>query len=636
MSCKIEISGLCSYLASAFIILFLGTVSLAGNGRGEALIRIGSTDLEGAGHRDQENGGKNKKDKKDDEKRKKEREKRELKAVTEYDHLRHQARARLADDDFFRIRVDETYKELRRQHSEIAFRINTFDSNDERVTFTGDKLKTEDSLYDNPFVQDYVNRVGQSLVPEKSRIRYAFKVVLNPVPDARTYSTGTVYITSGLLSIIDNEAQLAYILGHEIGHSEKNHWYEDALVSNQIEDLNQKKEEKQRLFTGTIGIVAGALSGLTGQGVAGALFSANSAMSLAAPLMKFLNPNKVFIWDLVQENEADRFGFDLMFARNYDPREVPKLYHRLRKFAEDEPRTGDGFLAQVARIGQRSDFMDSVILGTIVKPNLFRGAMNLREKRETVDTGLVSPLEAGKTFGTREEATAREAKAVSKLNESETLLREKLSRGEIIGSGPEFLLVMADLKRDNGIRAFYYDMFKMAIENLKESIELRSNDPYTYYYYGKVLRLTAHTPNERAESMKAFIRSIELDQRRIISGPWLHRALTLMADQNQTQSNEIISHLKNYVEVYQQEHGGDLPPNMDAIYAYLKELGDEKWVARPVVNISTRNIDPIQTVSTPVSRPDQGNQESIPSTPDPRPTPSDNNGKRVPNKRRNK
>ena len=532
------------------------------------------------------------------EKQQEKNEKREEKIKKEYERLRLAGREKLKVNVDFKQAVDESFKEIRRQHSELGFKINTYDTRDERITFTGDKLKTEDTLYDNPLVQDYVNRVGQSLVPPQSNIRYAFKVILNPVPDARTYSTGTVYITTGLLSLIDNEAQLAYILGHEIGHNEKNHWYDDSLVAQMMAEDEEKREQKSKWISGIAGIATAGLIGIGGGGIADSILGGKVAATLARALMKVVNPSKVFTWDKLQEDEADEVGFDLMFSRNYDPREIPKLYQRLKKFADKDYRISDGFLAQIDRITDRAGYIDEKLGKTIVKPNLFRGASNLRAGREDADTGLVSPLEAGKVFGVNSEATGRERVANKKINEYDALLKEKLAKGEILGSRHEFESIMADLKRDNGVRAFYYDMFNMSIENLKESLELRSNDPYTHFFYGKVLNQTAHSPEERAKSMVSFKKAIELDQRRTISGPWIYSALSLMADNNPTLNEEIVVSLKSYVEIYQQEHAGDLPPNMDAIYAYLKNLGEETWVARPVTNISTRNIDPIRIVDS--------------------------------------
>jgi hypothetical protein len=105
-----------------------------------------------------------------------------------------------AKDPVFREEVEAAYRQKQREHSEYAFFINTRDARDEQITRTGDKLKIDDTLYDNPLVQDYVNRVGQSVAPPGSTKLYAFKVTLNPIPEARSLSTGTVYISSGLLS----------------------------------------------------------------------------------------------------------------------------------------------------------------------------------------------------------------------------------------------------------------------------------------------------------------------------------------------------------------------------------------------------------------------------------------------------
>lgn len=566
---------------------------LAGNVSG--FERDGDQDADKKGREKEKEKEKN--DRKE-EKQQEKNEKREEKIKKEYERLRAAGREKLKENVDFKQAVDESFKELRRQHSELGFKINTYDSRDERITFTGDKLKTEDTLYDNPLVQDYINRVGQSLVPPQSNIRYAFKVILNPVPDARTYSTGTVYITTGLLSLIDNEAQLAYILGHEIGHNEKNHWYDDSLVAQMMADEDLKRDQKSKMITGIAGIATAGLIGIGGGGIADSILGGRLAATLARALMKVVNPSKVFSWDKLQEDEADGVGFDLMFSRNYDPREIPKLYTRIRKFAEKDNRVSDGFLAQIDRIAERSVFIDERLGKTTVKPNLFRGASNLRAKREETDVDLVSPLEAGKVFGVNDDATRREKVAAQKISEYDALLKQKLAKGEILGSRHEFESVMADLKRDNGVRAFYYDMFNMSIENLRESLDLRSNDPYTHFFYGKVLNQTAHSPEEKAQSMESFNRAIELDQRRTISGPWIYRALSLMADNNPTLNEEIVVSLKSYVEIYQQEHAGDLPPNMDAIYAYLKNLGEETWVARPATNISTRNIDPIRILDS--------------------------------------
>lgn len=156
---------------------------------------------------------------------------------------------------------------------------------------------------------------------------------------------------------------------------------------------------------------------------------------------------------------------------------------------------------------------------------------------------------------------------------------------------------MAELKRDNGIRAYYYDMFHMARENLQGSLMIRSNDPQAHLYYGKVLKLTARTAADKSRALQEFRLAIEFDKRLVLPESHLHRALAMMESGDATQTREIVDSLKQYVSLYQREHGGALPPNMDVIYDYMQEAGELVWVARPAINISTKNIDPINTAA---------------------------------------
>ena len=151
-------------------------------------------------------------------------------------------------DAEFREAVDEGYLQKQREHSEYAYYVNTRNPSFHQITRDGDKLRVEETLYDNPLAQDYVNRVGQSLVPNTSSHLYTFRVLLNPIPESRALSTGTIYISTGLLALIDNEAQLAYVLGHEVGHVEEEHWKDDILVIKGTTPYNEKQARKRALW----------------------------------------------------------------------------------------------------------------------------------------------------------------------------------------------------------------------------------------------------------------------------------------------------------------------------------------------------------------------------------------------------
>ncbi len=78
----------------------------------------------------------------------------------------------------------------------------------------------EIQLYRNPQITRYVNDIGQRLAQGSKRpdIPYTFQVVNDKGINAFATMGGFVYINAGLIAAADNEAQLASVIGHEIGH----------------------------------------------------------------------------------------------------------------------------------------------------------------------------------------------------------------------------------------------------------------------------------------------------------------------------------------------------------------------------------------------------------------------------------
>jgi Zn-dependent protease with chaperone function len=518
---------------------------------------------------------KKKEDKKKEDKDKSDGKEKLTKQERQYQEVKKYSYELHGKDEEFRMEVNESYRQKQREHVEYAFSINMRDRDDSQVTRTGDKLKVEDTLYDNPLVQDYINRVGQSLVPQSSTKLYAFKVTLNPIPEARSLSTGTIYISSGFLAMVDNEAQLSYVLAHEVAHIERDHWFEDAMVAQGMDRYNEKQEKKRAIFGAVAAAAtAGVVGGLTKSG-SNALMGGLFAFALTPTILKFFIRDATFSWDQMQEDEADRLALKYMLDRNYDPREAPKLYASLQEALQGDPRIGLGFIASPARLKERTQ-----LLGGFVPV-----AKSSDPKRDP-----------GKGFDVAQDSSKRVEKAEDAI--SGTLAKEiadKLAGGGLVGSSPDFEAVMAELKRDNGVRAFYYDMFRMARMNFEESLRIRSNDPLAHLYYGKVMKLTARNASEKSRALAEFVRAIELDKRQVLPDARLHRALALMEAKDPALTKDIVSNLKEYVELFQREHAGGLPPNMDVIYDYMQESGEMNWAASPAINVSTKNIAPITT-----------------------------------------
>lgn len=526
----------------------------------------------------------NSKDKKAQEKETKANEKDDKqidKTVNKYNESLAKAREKYDKGGDFQDDVDQEYRHLQREHARTAFEVNTNDKDDWVETNSGDKLpKNNDTLYDNLMAQDYVNRVGQSLVPAASEKRYGFKITVNPMPDARSLSTGTIYVSTGLLSLVDNEAQLAYILAHEVAHVEKDHWKQDVLVAKWIEDQTKSAEKKGSIFGAIAGGATAGLLGGAGNMVGYAMFGSMIGRSLA----KIID-HKSFEWSLAQEDEADKLALGYMLERNYDVRETQRFYETLKTAAIEDPRIELDKFADRKRTEERRKSVDVVIAAanTNTLAKTLVGATNLRGKSLSIDRNLTVVVNR---IQKNQELMAADVKA-------------RVESGEILAGDGEFENIMSALKRDNGIVAFYYDMYKLSARNISQALAVRSDDALGFFYYGKVMKLTARKPGERDQALALFAKAIELDKRNANPQARLYYALTKMSGRTTNNIQDTVNVLKEYVAMYQRVNGGVLPQNMNMIYDFMQEAGEVNWNATAYTNVRT-----VTTVAaTPTTQP---------------------------------
>jgi predicted Zn-dependent protease len=421
--------------------------------------------------------------------------------------------------------IEAVYLETRAEDTERAHRYN---------------LSAACFFYNNPMLQDYVNRVGQSLVPHTSNQFYAFKIVNLPGPDAWALSTGSIYITTGLMSMLDNEAQLTYVLAHEIGHVDHGHAY--AKVRGQVlEELLEVEKErsvrKKGLILGAVAAglgsaIGGAKGGGGGAVVGGALGFGGAALVTA--LVERLRVPKFTDYSNVQEADADEFAAHTVLEHNFDVREAPKVFLTMENSIHRDDRVGMGF-----HYGQVS---------------------SLVERRRHVQELLTGALKAD---------------------------LEKRSAGGLQTSSPDFSLLMSAVKRDNGVLAFEYDLFDEARQNLEEAIAVRSTDPRSHYWLGRVYKQTARNPEEEQKAMDHLMQAIRLDNGRFAyPQPHLERALALLKQNDQTVLAEAQQEIKTYIELYKFDNGGQIPGNWHILYDYLSLTGDDRWAQPPVLNVA--------------------------------------------------
>ncbi len=130
-------------------------------------------------------------------------------------------------------------------------------------------------IIEDPAVVNYVNKIGNRIVArlDEPLFRYRFYVINTHTYNAFAIPAGYIFINSGLLMAMDNEEELAGILGHEIAHVNARH------ISEKID--RSKKIGWARLA----GMAAGVLMGVAGGGdAAGAVMSGSQAAAQTAEL----------------------------------------------------------------------------------------------------------------------------------------------------------------------------------------------------------------------------------------------------------------------------------------------------------------------------------------------------------------
>ena len=87
------------------------------------------------------------------------------------------------------------------------------------------EIRREMGVYDDPELQRYVNDIGQQLarVSHRPNLPWTFTVIDSPAINAFALPGGYIYLTRGILAYLDDESELAGVLGHEIGHVTARH-----------------------------------------------------------------------------------------------------------------------------------------------------------------------------------------------------------------------------------------------------------------------------------------------------------------------------------------------------------------------------------------------------------------------------
>ncbi len=305
--------------------------------------------------------------------------------------------------------------------------------------------------YDDPLLEEYLAKVGDRLLPDQVRAAggpgFRFGVIRDPTLNAFAMPNGRVYVHTGLLARLENEAQLATILGHEMTHVTHRH----ALK------FTRDARNKQILYTvlgvaASIGVAAAAGSRAGhGDRVGAAVLSqtANAVLGLGLQLAALASING-YGRDL--EREADAEGLERVVAAGYDPGEAPKVFDLLRKESSDRGPIETFFFGSHPRLQERYESTSQLVRTT------YRAA----------------------------------AEAPDRVRDTE-----------------EFELRMRPVVRENALLDIRAGRFGLARRQLDRVLAVTPRDPVAHLYYGDLYRLQSQRARSTAEKAEYADRALE-------------------------------------------------------------------------------------------------------------------------------
>lgn len=165
------------------------------------------------------------------------------------------------------------------------------------------EIRREMGVYDDPALQNYVTEIGQELARASHRpnLPWTFTIVDSPAINAFALPGGYIYVTRGILAYLDDESELAGVLGHEIGHVTARHAAQAYT-----------RQAQAGIGLTILSIFVPGVQPFTELGSAGlgVLFLKN---------------------DRAAELEADRLGVEYGSAAGWDPAGVPRFLSTLAR-----------------------------------------------------------------------------------------------------------------------------------------------------------------------------------------------------------------------------------------------------------------------------------------------------------------
>ncbi|MBI4161091.1 MAG: tetratricopeptide repeat protein [Acidobacteria bacterium] len=222
------------------------------------------------------------------------------------------------------------------------------------------KLRGKARIHHDPLLVDYLEGVVARLNPPgmaaNPHVSYRVSVIQEPTLNAFAYPHGSLYVHTGLLARMENEDQIATVLGHEMTHVENRHM------------IRHQRSVRNKQIGFSIAAIAGAviLAGEEGEAAREGKYGKAARIDVLGDVLLGLGLSLAILaavngYGRDLEREADNGGFTKMSAAGYDPREAPRVYRALQEEHGDPGRAETFFFGSHPRLGERVEAAEAWI-----------------------------------------------------------------------------------------------------------------------------------------------------------------------------------------------------------------------------------------------------------------------------------
>ena len=323
----------------------------------------------------------------------------------------------------------------------------------------------------DPTIQVFIDKIGNSIVREAGPTPFEFKfyVIKAQDPNAFAIPGGSIFVTTGLIVLADNDQEIAGVLSHEISHVTGRH-------------IDQLIEKSKRLSLASL--AAMLLGALAARGGAGTEAIAATAMATTESLMlKYSREN---------ETDADQNGLYHMIKAGYDPNGMISFLTKIQRMSLALAPKVPAYLLTHPALENRIGLIENLMQIGGKPSGPFRKVGNLRRVQIKALVEEKDSDVAVSHFGSMVKANPQDVDGVYGLG----LAYERMGRLdksiEVFQNGLSLSPKDPDLLRELGIVYFLSGRLGQAAENLEAarsfSKDDRETDPLILYYLGRTFQ----------------------------------------------------------------------------------------------------------------------------------------------------